>query len=164
MDSSRTFIFYPIESKQKFFIRTDNTMSHEATDYLDRAGIKPTPNRILVLDALLNASCPLSLVDLETELGTLEKSSVFRVLNVLLEKDLVHTLEDGRGITKYEVCHGHDHHSARDMHPHFYCERCHNVYCLDTLPTPDITLPSGFQVKSVNFMFKGICPSCSHHL
>lgn len=136
-------------------------MSHKAIDNLNRAGIKPTPNRILVLDALLHASHPLSLVELETELGTLEKSSVFRVLTVLLEKELVHTLEDGRGITKYEVCHGHDHHSAGDMHPHFYCERCHNVYCLDNVATPDIPIPVGFKVKSVNFMFKGICSSCS---
>ncbi len=136
-------------------------MSQVAINHLGKGGIKPTPNRILVMDALLRASHPLSLVELETELETLEKSSVFRVLNVLLEKDLVHTLEDGRGITKYEVCHGHDHHSARDMHPHFYCERCHNVFCLDMIPMPEVTMPEGFQVKSVNFMLKGLCPMCA---
>lgn len=138
-------------------------MSQVAINHLGKGGIKPTPNRILVMDALLRASHPLSLVELETELETLEKSSVFRVLNVLLEKDLVHTLEDGRGITKYEVCHGHDHHSARDMHPHFYCERCHNVFCLDMIPMPEVTMPEGFQVKSVNFMLKGLCPMCGAH-
>ncbi|MDE6416763.1 MAG: transcriptional repressor, partial [Duncaniella sp.] len=77
-------------------------MGNNALTLLEESGIKATPNRMLVVKALLDSEHPLSLVEIETQLETVEKSSVFRVLSLFVEKDLVHTLEDGRGIVKYE--------------------------------------------------------------
>lgn len=135
--------------------------SYDPVKLLEEAGIKPTSNRILVLRAILTANSPKSLIELESELQTLERSSVLRVLTLLLEHDLIHTLEDGRGVTKYEVCHGGHHHSGvDDMHAHFYCEKCHKVYCFKEITAPHIDIPETFKVKSINYMLKGICPEC----
>lgn len=135
-------------------------MKKEAAEILEKAGVKATPNRVLVLDALLRASSPLSLIELETELQTVERSSVLRSLNAMLERDVIHILEDGKGISKYEVCHGSEH-SLEDMHLHFYCERCGRTTCLEDIPMPDIILPRGYDLHSANFMLKGVCPDCS---
>lgn len=70
----------------------------DITDHLERKGVKPTANRILVLKALKAADRPLSLTGLEKELWTMDKSSIFRVLTLFLEHDIVHAFEDGRGI------------------------------------------------------------------
>ncbi len=129
---------------------------------LSQAGIRPTANRILVMRQLIRSERPLSLTDLETRLDTLDKSSVFRVLTLLLEQGLVHGVEDGRGITRYEICHG-DHHQSGDdddLHAHFYCEKCNKVFCFPQINTPHVNLPEGFSVNSINFMIKGICPDC----
>ena len=137
---------------------------------LTAAGIRPTPNRILVTRELLAAESPLSLTELETRIDTLDKSSVFRVLTLLLDHGVVHGSEDGRGVTRYEICRG-DHHGHKtdddlhshfdnDLHAHFYCERCNKVFCFPQINTPQVSLPEGFSATSVNFMIKGICPDC----
>lgn len=131
------------------------------TEILENAGIKPTSNRILVLRALLDAESPMSLIELETMLETLDRSSIQRVLTLLSEHDIVHVMEDGRGVAKYEVCRSHDHHDHDDdHHAHFYCEKCERVFCLEDVAIPHIALPDGFEVKGANFMLKGICPEC----
>lgn len=137
----------------------DGADSAEKT--LRKVGIKPTSNRILVLRELEKADGPMSLIELETSLETMERSSVLRVLNLFLEKDVVHAVEDGRGITKYEICRGEEHCSVDDMHAHFYCERCHHTFCLEECSAPLVDFPEGFKVRSVNYMLKGLCPECS---
>lgn len=135
-------------------------MNAEESVILDNAGVKPTSNRILVLRSLLKSTSPMSLMELETDLMTLDRSSILRVLTVLADNEVVHVMEDGRGVTKYEVCHSRDHKSNDDHHAHFYCEQCHRVYCLEDVSIPHIPVPDGFETHGVNFMLKGTCPRC----
>lgn len=127
-------------------------------------GIKPTANRILVLNALMQASRPVSLADLEAALHPMDKASVFRVLELFAEKEVIHVIEDGSRSLKYEFCHSPSHHSVSDQHVHFYCEKCDKVYCFDDIAVPQVGIPAAFRVKSINFMFKGICPDCDRRL
>lgn len=135
-------------------------MREEIICILEDAGVKPTSNRLLVLACLADSERPMGLVELETELETLERSSIFRVLQVLLDHDVIHSVEDGKGIIKYELCHGDHCCSIDDMHAHFYCEKCERVYCFEDVKAPQMDIPSNFQVRSVNYMLKGICPDC----
>lgn len=135
-------------------------MNITAEEILQNKGVKPTPNRLLVLNALLHAENPMSLSDLELELLTIEKSSIFRVLTLFTEHDITHLLEGGDGITKYEVCHGEDCCTIDDMHVHFYCMSCHRTYCLKSIPVPQVIFPEGYEMKSTNYLAKGICPKC----
>ena len=47
-----------------------------------------------------------------------------------------------------------------DEHMHFYCEHCHSMICLHDMPLPCVELPSDFELHSVNFIIRGICPEC----
>lgn len=132
-----------------------------AAEMLEKAGVKPTPNRLLVLDALLASTSPMSLIELETGIATLEKSSIFRVLTLLVEHRMVHGVEDGRGIVKYEVCRSEHGHDVSEMHVHFYCEECQRVECFEDITTPRISVPEGYVVESVNYMIKGLCRECA---
>lgn len=128
---------------------------------LERAGVSITPNRILVLNTISEACRPLSLKDLEDELETVEKSSIFRVLTLLTDRHVLHTVEDGNGIARYEICHAEESGLTHDIHAHFFCEKCQRVYCLDNIHLPEVELPDGFKVHSMNYMFKGLCENCS---
>ena len=128
---------------------------------LQEAGVKPTVNRILVLRELTKSLAPLSLGELDEKIGTLAKSSVLRALTVLLEKHLIHTVEDGRGIIKYETCSRHNGETDEDMHVHFYCEKCQRLICFEDIPVPAIQLPEEYRVHAVNYMVKGVCPECN---
>ena len=130
--------------------------------HLEHKGVKPTINRILVYSTLVQINRPVSLKDLENEMLNLDKSSIFRVLTLFAEHDVVHAFEDGRGIIHYELCHHHDgecNHS--DGHLHFYCETCQQSFCLEDTPLPDIHLPEGFVPHSISFVIKGECPHCA---
>ena len=128
---------------------------------LQEADVKPTVNRILVLRELTKSPAPLSLGELDEKIGTLEKSSVLRALTVLLEKHLIHTVEDGRGIIKYETRSRHNGETDEDMHVHFYCEKCQRLICFEDIPVPAIKLPEEYRVHAVNYMVKGVCPECN---
>lgn len=127
---------------------------------LNKASVKPTSNRILVLRTIIEMNRPVSLSDLENNLLTLEKSSIFRVLRLFLRKGVIHSIEDGKGLVRYEICTTDNTHVDDDMHVHFYCEACEKVFCFKTLHAPILELPEGFQVHAVNYMLKGLCPDC----
>lgn len=134
----------------------------ETERILIRRGVKPTANRILVYKELHRASHPVSLADLESALDhRMDKASIFRVLEVFTEKEIVHAIEDGSRSQKYELCHSEEHHSIADQHVHFYCEQCRETYCLESVSVPQVPVPEGFEAHTVNYMIKGLCPKCS---
>ena len=128
---------------------------------LERKGVKPTANRILVLRTMLAASHPISLRELVMLLETMDKSSIFRVLNIFSVHHIVPAIEDGSGTIKYEICSGEKFCSIHDMHTHFYCEVCHQTFCFKNIHIPEIQLPEGFFMDSINYMVKGVCAKCS---
>ena len=123
-------------------------------------GIKPTPNRILVLKELDRATRPVNLADLEATLSPMDKVSIFRVLELFVEKEMVHVIEDGSRSMKYELCRGKSHHSLSDQHVHFYCTSCKETFCFEDIALPSVEVPEGFRPKTGNFTLKGLCPKC----
>ena len=89
------------------------------------------------------------------------KASIFRVLELFSEKEIVHVIEDGSRSFKYELCYGDTHHTISDQHVHFYCERCKETYCFESERVPLVNIPEGFYPHAINYMIKGICPKCS---
>lgn len=136
--------------------------NNDVEDILTRKEVKPTSNRILVMRELIKASHPVSLADLEISLGfSMDKASIFRVLELFSEKDIIHVIEDGSRSLKYELCHSGTHHTISDQHVHFYCERCKETYCFENVSVPLVNIPEGFSPHTINYMIKGICPKCS---
>lgn len=123
-------------------------------------GIKPTANRILVAKALASSIQPQSLAELERRIISIDKSNIFRALVLFREQHLVHAIEGSSDGTKYELCYSHDHEHDDDQHPHFYCEKCQQTYCLNDAELPEILLPQGFEAHFSNLMIKGLCPHC----
>lgn len=129
---------------------------------LTQHSIKPTANRILVVKALAAEDNPMSLKELERAIFTIDKSNISRALSLFREHHLVHDLEDGEGNVKYELCLCHlEDDKDDDLHVHFYCEHCHKTFCFEDTPIPAIYLPDGYEMSSVNYMVKGLCPVCA---
>ena len=110
--------------------------------------------------ALETAQRPLSLMELETRIKTIDKSGIFRALTLFREHHMVHVIEDGGDGVRYELCRSHDDEHDDDMHVHFFCEVCRQTYCLDNIKIPPVELPGGFVMNTVNYMVKGTCPNC----
>ena len=127
---------------------------------LEEHGVKVTANRLLIARALQEAGRPLSMMELEARLDTIDKSNVFRALTAFRDAHLVHVLEDAGEGVRYELCHSHDHHHDDDLHVHFYCTHCHKTYCLEDTPVPPVKVPEGYRPESASYLLKGICPEC----
>ena len=130
-------------------------------ELMEGHGVKPTANRIVIALALASAGRPMSMTELEIQLGTIDKSNIFRTLQAFREAHLVHVLDDSGDGVRYELCRSHHDDEDDDLHVHFYCEKCHRTFCLEDIPVPSVAVPDGYDVHSVNYLIKGICPTCS---
>jgi len=126
---------------------------------LEQHGVKPTANRLRIARALEEAGRPLSLMELEQRLDTIDKSNVFRALTAFRSAHLVHMLEGDP--VRYELCHSRHADHDDDLHAHFYCVKCHNTFCLEDTPIPPVQVPEGYQVLETSYLLKGICPQCA---
>ena len=126
--------------------------------FLEQHGVKPTPNRILIARALEEAGEPLSLLELEARLESVDRSNISRTLTLFRKAHLVHVLEGE--VMRYELCHStHEDHDD-DLHVHFYCVACHRTICLDDTPLPAVVLPQGYRPQGYSYLIKGVCPQC----
>lgn len=136
----------------------------DETEYLailEKREIKPTAMRLLILKAMTRFTRAFSLSDLETDLDTVDKSTIFRTINLFLEHHLIHEIDDGSGSLKYSVCSNECTCSVDDLHVHFYCRNCHKTYCFRKIHVPTVTLPGGFTLEGINYVLKGLCAECS---
>jgi Fur family ferric uptake transcriptional regulator len=98
--------------------------------------------------------------ELEDLVDTIDKSNIFRTLSLFRDQHLVHVLQDGADAVRYELCHSHEEDHDDDLHAHFYCERCRQTFCLNDIPVPQVDLPKGYRMNTINYLIKGICPNC----
>ena len=78
--------------------------SEQILEHLTKHNVKPTANRILIAEAISRYNGPVSMKELETELQTIDKSSIFRTLTLFSNQHVVHQVEDGNDIVRYELC------------------------------------------------------------
>ena len=103
-------------------------------DILKQREIRPTAIRLLILKAMMRFERAFSLLDLENELDTVDKSTVSRTINLFLDHHLIHCIDDGSGSLKYSVCGNDCNCSVSELHAHFYCLKCHRTFCLRNIP------------------------------
>ena len=122
--------------------------------------VKPTAMRALVMEILLEQNAAISLKELESKFTVADKSTLFRTLKTFEKIKIIHSIEDGSGSVKYAVCHDSCDCNPSDLHVHFRCTKCEKTFCLNEIPVPQIKLPVGFDLESVNMVVKGICANC----
>lgn len=101
----------------------------------------------------------LSVVDLVENLkGEMNKTTVYRILERLENEGTVHSFSGTNGLKWYAKCHqcASGHHN--DIHPHFECEGCGKVECLEI----NITIPKidDRTIQSADILLKGQCKDC----
>lgn len=103
-------------------------------DLLAKRDIQPTAIRILVLRTMMQAGRSVSLLDLETMLDTVDKSTIFRTLTLFLSHHLIHSIDDGTGSFKYAVCSDSCSCDVSDLHTHFIARNATKPSASPTFP------------------------------
>ncbi len=127
---------------------------------LEKRKIKPTAMRQLVLQILTEQKTAISLPELENKFEQADKSTLYRTLKTFEDRKLIHSIDDGSGALRYAVCNEKCDCNPKDLHVHFYCNKCKKTYCLTEIPVPEINLPVNFTFENVNIVVKGVCANC----
>jgi len=132
-------------------------------DILKHRQLSVTSGRRKILELFLNHEGALSHSDIEKKAGEkFDRVTVYRTLQVFLEKGLIHSIPTADNSIRYALCRDNctgGHH--RDDHVHFICSVCGNTVCLEDVTIPSIKLPGGFVAQQVEMLVSGTCKSCS---
>ena len=137
---------------------------HTVDEILNLKGVKITAVRTLVLRHLLSQDKAQSLKDIQDTLVNTDRSSIFRSLKTFEEKKVIHSIEDGSGMTKYAVCATGCNCETEDLHFHFFCTCCNKTFCFFDLPVPKLNLPNNFKFVQANMVIKGLCDACNDYI
>lgn len=123
-------------------------------------GQRPTSSRVAVLNLLLESEFPLTHNELLltlTQTAPFDRVTLYRVLDWLVEHNLVHPIMGEDRTRRFQLTHRH----ATHHHAHFECTSCGKIFCLDEVkPRIPNSVPSHFTVESVELNIKGQCGPC----
>jgi len=119
--------------------------------------VRPSYQRIKVLEYLNKNQCHPTVdqifKDLQSEIPTLSKSTIYNTLNLFLKSGLIRVINIEDNETRYDI--------ITKNHGHFKCESCGKIFNFsidfNSLKTEEL---SGFKIIDKNLYFKGICPRC----
>jgi len=97
-----------------------------------RAGLKCTPARLAVLQQLAEARGPSTHAEIHAALAGrgFDRATIYRNLHDLHDRRLVSRVDVGDQAARFELART-DGHGHGVPHPHFLCDACGDVLCLD---------------------------------
>lgn len=137
----------------------------ESEKLLQDFGLRKTQPRSKMLSLFMERGHALSVNDLITALPEIDRATVYRSLETLLEAGALHKVPDDEVSAKYALA-GTTEASApaakiaNRQHAHFKCEQCGRTVCLREIPLPDVETPEGYQIESLEILARGICADC----
>lgn len=134
-----------------------NITFEELTNELKNKNIRLSHQRLKVLEYINNNKTHPTVdqiyTDLQKEIPTLSKTTIYNTLNALIDANLVRllTIEDNE--TRYD--------STTKNHGHFKCESCGEIFDFDIdFDSLAIEGLGSFKVNHKDVYFKGTCPQC----
>lgn len=126
----------------------------KSDELLKRYNIRPNRNRVSILDEILRCSYTVSALELLDRLKDIDKTTIYRTLDLFEEKGIVMKVIDPEGVSHYCNRLGNS-----KPHLHFYCKRCHKTECksIDNLPEFNIV---DEQVENIEIKITGVCKIC----
>lgn len=126
-------------------------------EFLKTNGIKPSYQRIKIYEFLMNNKEHPTVESiynaLNGQIPTLSKTTVYNTLKIFIDKGIAMAITIDESEVRFDA--------LTDLHGHFKCERCHQVY--DFKVNFEGTLGDeldDFEVLEQQMFFYGICKNC----
>ena len=148
----------------------DATSAATAAAQLRTVPVRVTAARVDVLAVLLAARSAVSHQDIQDQLATLDRVTLYRALDCLTDAGLAHKIAGDDRVFRYSAGSNGD---LRHPHGHFKCTRCGHLYCLEPASGGTAgwqqqlhdslrqTLGAGFQSHDIELTIKGWCAQCA---
>lgn len=135
--------------------------SHKAERALRKAGVRATMIRIQIMAVLYEMGYPLSHAEISSQdsLADIDRVTIYRNLNLMLEKNLIHAVLGMDGAWRY-CAQPEESRTCPGGHAHFLCMECGRMFCLTDQPMPFVEVPPDFQVSAKQLVIYGKCDAC----
>jgi len=136
-------------------------MKKTQTQLLRDHRLRRTSSRSAILGLFQRTTLALSHGDIEKNLASYDRVTVYRTLKAFVDRGVLHKVLDDEGELKYALCKDDctiAHHSHE--HVHFKCNRCGETSCMEESAIPLVKLPEGYEAVEMNFLVQGICNRC----
>lgn len=130
-------------------------------DDIRAAGLRATPARAATLRLLREAKSPMTHADVAEQLDAagIDKATAFRNLNDMTDAGLLRRTELGDHVYRFEEVRNGE--AGTESHPHFLCEDCGTVACLDNVKLTARSLRESRKVGEVaEILLRGRCNAC----
>lgn len=129
-------------------------------EVLKKYKLSQTPHRLELLSVLADCERALTEKELEQRMnGICNRTTIYRNLNLLSEKKIVHRILSGDAVKYRLAISGSESYRNAD-HIHFECRNCNTTYCFENLTIEDFPLPDGFEKQENQFIIFGTCEKC----
>lgn len=132
----------------------------EAAALARLSGLRPTPQRVAIIEALEGKERPVTAQTLHDQVrgkGGPGLATVYRTLRALADTGTAETFDAGEGEVAYKLCQVEHHH-------HLICERCGQVTTIPSCEVEDwaaaVGRRRGFAVTGHRADVYGLCRSC----
>ncbi|HVT88268.1 MAG TPA: Fur family transcriptional regulator [Tepidisphaeraceae bacterium] len=135
-----------------------------AESVLQQSGLRRTPVRLGVIDLLMRSGRPMSVPHILAKMkGTVDTVTVYRTLHAFVRKKLVHRVRGSDRSWLYAISVSDE--RPQHLHPHFVCDDCGKVECLEHVQIPHTLLSSlgvngKYKVRWPEVVLHGLCPKC----
>ena len=140
-------------------------MSHEEKDYIQilrSHGYRVTQQRLIVLDAVCDIGGHAAISHISTRVKeldpTIDLSTIYRALDVLVEVGLVVVTEMGDAGKVYKI-------AVDSAHHHLVCQSCGKVFTISTEELnpllEHLQAQYGFTVRADHLSLPGYCRECN---
>jgi Fur family ferric uptake transcriptional regulator len=138
---------------------------HSAEAILQKAGLRRTPVRLGVIDVLSKSQRPMTVPQMLGKMKGVDSVTVYRTLNTFARKRLVHRVRGEDRTWRYAVS-GTEDREVRHEHPHFVCEECGKVECLEDSQIPQsfvqsLGIRADYDVNYPEVVLHGTCAKCN---
>jgi Fur family transcriptional regulator, ferric uptake regulator len=139
-----------------------NDLHSSLAELLAEARVRPTRQRLLVLEALAAEPHDATAQELHARLRNRGErvglATVYRTLSLLTQRDVVDELSHQAGESCYRLC-------SPGHHHHLVCTHCHRVEELEDCAIDDwvasVSMARGFRPMSHALEVSGVCADCS---
>jgi Fe2+ or Zn2+ uptake regulation protein len=134
----------------------------DALQQLRKSGLSKTPQRIAVLNILINAAAPVNISALRQALAAkirIDRVTVYRILSLFRQHGIIRDVTSTGGISYFELAT-----MENPVHPHFICRQCESLSCLQPLTFSQASqwFPSDgdYSIENIEINISGICADC----
>ena len=121
--------------------------------------IRKTKSIELLLNEFKTQKTAISTIELIQRLNSkLNKTTIYRVLENLVDDGILHTFIGQDGIKWYAMCRNCTKSKHEDLHPHFECIECGEIDCLKS----EVIIPKiqNRKILSSQILIQGMCEKC----